>query len=151
MAASSTTVPQNDPQLLAALQSCIGPGCVPLGCNAVLSVLTAPSAATLNALASLPLGRVGQRLVALRYLVANGDAWLRYFAWETPLARLDAQAPSRVRELWARVQVGRTVISDEPAWATLLESTSLSTCASHLETAVDGDDEGLRLVLALLR
>jgi acetyl/propionyl-CoA carboxylase alpha subunit len=41
--------------------------------------------ASLVDLGTLPGGRDGQRLVALRYIVANGEIWLRHFAWTAPL------------------------------------------------------------------
>lgn len=34
---------------------------------------------------ALPAGEAGCRLVALRYVIANGQAWLDHFAWQTPL------------------------------------------------------------------
>ncbi len=151
MSTRSPVAAQPDPQLLLALQSCISPRGVHLGCNAVLSALAGPPTATLSALASLPLGRVGQRIVALRYFIANGEAWLRYFAWEAPLARVDAGAPGRLREIWARIQVARTVMADAPVWESILESASLSVLSAHLERAAIDDEEGMRLLVALHR
>lgn len=151
MATSPMTSAQPDPQLVMAIQSCVSPRGAHVGCNAVLAVLAGPAGARLGSLASLPLGDVGHRLLALRYLVANGEAWLRYFAWEPPLAKAAPGGPARLLALWARIQVARTVISDEPTWATLLEGASLTQLAGHLERAADDDEEGLRLLVALHR
>ncbi len=151
MSTSPATPAQPDPQLLHALQSCVSPRSARVSCNAVLAVLAGPPDTRLTALASLPLGAAGHRLVALRYLIANGDAWLRYFAWEPPLSRAHAGGPALLLALWARVQVARTVLAEEPTWATLLESASLVTLAGQLEAAADGDEEGLRLLVALHR
>lgn len=40
----------------------------------------------LNDLGTVPQGVTGQRLLALRYLIANGEVWLRRFAWKPSLA-----------------------------------------------------------------
>ena len=37
--------------------------------------------ATLVDVGAVPLGREGQRLLALRYIIANGSVWLQHFAW----------------------------------------------------------------------
>src|SRR5690606_19556925 len=34
---------------------------------------------------TLPQGEAGQRLMALRYIIANGEAWISHFAWQGPL------------------------------------------------------------------
>ncbi len=43
--------------------------------------------ATLVDLGSLPQGGEGQRLMALRYIIANGETWLRHFSWQEPLTQ----------------------------------------------------------------
>ncbi|MFZ5439784.1 MAG: biotin carboxylase N-terminal domain-containing protein [Myxococcota bacterium] len=139
------TAPQNT-DLLAAVQACVGPRGINIGCNAVFATLAAD--AWLPQLRSLPLGRLGHRLVALRFLIANGDVWLRHFAWEPPLAKKHAEGPTRLLNIWARVQVARTVISERDTWARLVDTTPLVEFAAHLES--DGD-EGLRLLVALHR
>ena len=99
----------------------------------------------------MPLGALGQRLVALRYLIANGEAWLRYFSWETPLARKSPEAPTRLLELWARVQVARTFLSHQATWAQLVEGAPLVELAGWLEANAGAGEDGLRLLLALHR
>jgi acetyl/propionyl-CoA carboxylase alpha subunit len=143
--------PPVDPQLVAALQSCVSPRGAHVGCNAVFATLAGPPGTRLASLASLPLGLAGHRLYALRYFLANGEAWLRYFAWEPPLAKLSPEGPARLLALHARIQVARTVLADEPALAKLVAETPLIALAGHIEGAADGDDEGLRLLVALSR
>ncbi len=139
-----------DPQLVQAIAACVTPRTTPVTCNPVLAVLAGPAGTRLPMLASLPLGDVGHQLVALRYFIANGETWMRYFGWEPPLARKSPQGPAKLLALWARVQVARTVIADEPRWVSLLEATSLVEQGRRLETAIT-DDEGLRLLVALHR
>ncbi len=108
------------------------PGRGYVGCNEVLAVLADAPTARLTDLNSLPLGRVGQRLMALRYFIANGSAWLRYFAWENPLARVCAEGPERVRELSAKLDGGWAHLPTEPKLARLLEA-SLADLAAQIE------------------
>ncbi len=53
---------------------------------------------------SVQLGAVGQKLLALRYLVCNGAVWRRYFAWKAPLEKLSAGASARAEELMDRIE-----------------------------------------------
>jgi acetyl/propionyl-CoA carboxylase alpha subunit len=140
-----------DPALQAALQSRVGPRNPNIGCNAVFATLAGPENARLEALASLPLGRLGHTLVALRVLIANGETWLRYFAWEPPLAKKHPEGPTRLLELWARVQVARTVISDQATWGQVLADSSLVDVARSLESQGGLGDECIRLLVALHR
>ncbi len=142
--------PPENPELLAAVQACIGPRTTHIGVNAVFAALTVPGM-RLPQLASLPLGTLGHHLVALRYLIANGETWLRYFAWEPALAKKSADAPTRLLELWARVQVARTVISDQATWEKVVENAPLVELAGRLEAEDGLGDEGLRLLVALHR
>ena len=53
--------------------------------------------ARLTELGALPQAEEGQRLLALRYIIANGRTWLEHFAWKGPLRAafrrgLDGQA-----------------------------------------------------------
>lgn len=131
------------------MQACVGPRGVALGCNAVFAVLGAD--AYLEPLRSLPLDRVGHRVVALRFLVANGETWLRHFAWEKPLTKKNPEGPTRLLSLWAQVQVARTVISGEERWAELLASEPLTGFGDALDENEGLGEEGLRLLVALHR
>ncbi len=142
------TVPPND-ALLAAVQACVGPPGLGLGCNAVFAALATD--AWLEQLRSLPLGRLGHRLVALRFLIANGETWLRHFGWEPPLARKHPEAPARLLGLWARVQVARTVISDEARWDELITQRSLVEFGEVLEVDDGFGEDALNLLVALHR
>lgn len=84
-------------------------------------------------LGAVPLGAEGQRVLALRYIIANGEAWLRHFAWTEPLrgtfrteleaqgvhgAELERQLELRlaqVSELVARLSQLRASIAEAPA------------------------------------
>jgi acetyl/propionyl-CoA carboxylase alpha subunit len=131
------------------VQACVTPRGLGLGCNAVFATLAAD--AWLEQLRSLPLGRMGHRIVALRYLIANGETWLRHFAWEPPLARKHPEAPARLLGLWARLQVARTVISDEPRWAELVAQRPLEAFGEAFEADSGLGDDALNLLVALHR
>ncbi len=135
--------------LLSAVQACVGPRGIGIGCNAVFSALTTD--AWVDQLRSLPLGRLGHHLVALRFLIANGETWLRHFAWEPPLARKHPEAPARLWRLWARVQVARTVISEESRWAEIVATRSLADFGEVLRGDEGLGEEALNLLVALHR
>ena len=63
------------PLVAQAMERLIRPGRGYISCAEVLAVLLDGDGALLGELASLPLGRAGQRLVALRYLLQNGTTW----------------------------------------------------------------------------
>ncbi len=117
-----------------------------VGCNEALRVLAGAPGARLVDLASLPLGASGQRLVALRHLVAFGATWLRYYAWEGPLARVVAEGPDRIRALSARIEAARGALDASALEA--IGALDVAELAERLEP--DGwSDEGLRLLCAL--
>ena len=145
---TQSTVTQNN-ALLDAVQACIGPRGVGIGCNAVFAALTTD--AWLEQLRSLPLGRLGHRLVCLRFLITNGETWLRHFAWEPPLARKHPEGPARLWRLWARVQVARTVISEESVWAEIVATRSLPEFGEVLQGDEGLGEEALNLLVALHR
>jgi acetyl/propionyl-CoA carboxylase alpha subunit len=89
---------------------------------------------------------VGHGIVALRYFVANGDAWLGHFAWDEPLARWSRDAPARVRDLHARVSSARAELG---ARAAALESLPLRELARRIDRAAAHDDEGIEVIVAL--
>ncbi len=61
------------------MQALLKPGKGYVGCKEVLETLVTPGA-RIGELSSLPLGGLGQRLMALRYFIANGATWLRFLA-----------------------------------------------------------------------
>jgi len=148
---TASKTPVERPELVAAIRACVGPRRPAITCNAVFAVLAGPPTERLEVLRSLPLGRLGHRIVALRYLLANGETWLRHFAWEAPLSRRAADGPARLHELWARAEVARTFISDHATWVTLIETAPLVELGARLEWGEAVSDEGLRLMVALHR
>lgn len=134
-------------EVRSALSACVFPEKAYVGCNEVLAVLARAPLARLGELASLPLGELGHELVALRYFIANGEAWLRHFAWEGPLSRTSPEAVARVRALQARVEA---VVSDDEHLRAL---TGLSTLdlAAVIEPEGGRTDAGLRALVALHR
>lgn len=98
-------------------------------------------------LGRVPQGRSGQRLLALRYFIENGNVWLRHFAWRRGLGPAAAESAAggasptleeRVQTLWntvgaLRERVGapderwlkRVVQSGGPLSSPLLEAPSL--------------------------
>lgn len=89
----------------------IQPGRGYLGVKEVLGVALGVPATRLLDLRSLPHGEVGRRLVALRYFVANGDIWLKHFAWKPALERLSEEEridrASQAEALGARIDALR--------------------------------------------
>lgn len=125
------------------MASCVHPERSYVGCNEVLAVLVGANGARLGELGSLPLGRFGHELVALRYFIANGATWLAHFSWEEPLARISADAVGRVRALHERITSLEALAPDALAALTLTE------LAAKLEPESGRTDEGLRLLVAL--
>jgi acetyl/propionyl-CoA carboxylase alpha subunit len=85
------------------LAACITPPRTYLGCSDVFAAL-AQKDGRLVELASLPLGALGHRLVALRYFIANGETWMRHFAWDQALQRRGLQVRETIEALRERVK-----------------------------------------------
>ena len=104
------------------LAACITPPRTYLGCNDVLAAL-ARDDGRLAELASLPLGTLGHRLVALRYFIANGEVWMRHFAWDQALQRRGLQVRETIEALRERVRQSeeRVAKSGDDGTATLGE------------------------------
>jgi acetyl/propionyl-CoA carboxylase alpha subunit len=128
------------------MNALVSPGKGYVGCREVLEILVDPTA-SVTELGSLPLGELGQRLVALRYFIANGETWLRYFGWEAPLSRLHPAGPSRIRALAARLASIRGALPHAAALRAELAGTTLS----DLAIALAGSTPDERFPDALLR
>jgi acetyl/propionyl-CoA carboxylase alpha subunit len=135
--------------VLRAMQAIQKPGKGYVGCNEVLKTLVAPGT-QLGELASLPLGALGHRLMALRYFIANGATWLRFFVWEPALADVP-DGPDRVRALAARVEHARQGLPDAAELAREFDGQTLLALAGTLETASELADGALRLLCAIAR
>jgi acetyl/propionyl-CoA carboxylase alpha subunit len=163
------------PQVASAMAQLINPGRGYIGCAEVIAVLLDAAGARLTELASLPLGARGQKLVALRYFIANGETWLRHFAWERAAARAAPDGEQRLRALRERIRFLRAgeprdvlrageprdvLRAGEPRDAShiglsaaqelceRIESEPLTELAASLEHAVD-NAQGLGLLLGL--
>ncbi|MBL9106407.1 MAG: ATP-grasp domain-containing protein [Myxococcales bacterium] len=130
------------------MQAIVKPGKGYVGCKEVLAALVVPGA-RIGELASLPLGALGQRLMALRYFIVNGATWLRFFAWEQALAAVAPDGPAEVRALAARVAATRDGLPGEAELARELEGQSLRALADTLETTVEYADGALRILCAV--
>jgi len=130
------------------MEALLKPGRGYIGCNEVLAALVVPGA-RLAELASLPLGELGHSLLALRYFIANGATWLRFFSWEGPLTRLDPEAPAKVRALSERLAKLRAELPESAALERELAARSLYHLAADLERERLLSDAGLALLLAM--
>jgi acetyl/propionyl-CoA carboxylase alpha subunit len=139
-----------------AMTALVAPARGYIGCNEILATLCDVPDACITELRSLPLGSVGQKLVALRYFIANGATWLKYFNWENSLTRARASAPNDVRSLLARVERvrGRAPVDmrgvpgrdGHPAQAL---TGALTDLAAQLEEDAGQSDAALALHVAL--
>ncbi|TPV96297.1 MAG: ATP-grasp domain-containing protein [Myxococcales bacterium FL481] len=109
---SNDTHATPSPEIAAAMGRLVTPLAGYVGCNEALAVIAGIPGARLGDLRSLPLRELGHRLVALRYVIANREQWLRYFVWEPNIARVDADAPARVRALAARIDRAMTQLAE---------------------------------------
>ncbi|MDB4977650.1 MAG: hypothetical protein JWN48_5991, partial [Myxococcaceae bacterium] len=135
-----------DVEITEAMQALVKPGKGYVGCKEVLEILVQPHA-RMNELRSLPLGALGQGLMALRYFIVNGATWLRFFSWEGPLLRSSETGPAQIKELAARIAQIRQALPDDEALLAEFESRSLPDLAAELE----GETEHKRFGDATLR
>ena len=133
--------------LLAAVRAQLVPAVGNLGSNAVFAAALGVPGARLPELLSLPLGAVGHRLVALRYVIANGEFWLAHFAWEAPLTRHAADGPARLRALAERIAAARARADVERSHAFAMAPWDV--LASRLELSGEPSDETLDLLVGL--
>lgn len=87
-----------------------------VGVRETLATLFVSDSVGLVDLGRVPQGRAGQKLLALRYFVENGDVWLRHFAWQNGLPSRRAEGDNahqaggierEVSALWAAIEALR--------------------------------------------
>jgi len=132
--------------LVAELSACVAPPRTYMGCNEVLAVLARPGGRLLE-LGSLPLGDLGHRLVALRYFIANREAWLRHFAWEKALQRRGLDAREAIEALRDRVREAERRWAEETSDGTA--GGSLGALADSIEAAAAEGAEDLGVLVRL--
>lgn len=130
------------------MQGILKPGKGYVGCKEVLETLVAPGG-RLASLASLPLGQLGHRLMALRYFIANGATWLRFFAWEPALSAVVGAGPDEIRGLAARIEAVQSELPGEAELAREFAEQSLVALAGVLAGADEFADDALRLLCAI--
>ena len=139
----------NPDELVDAMRRIVHPGSGHLAStNALAAALGLPGAA-LTELRSLPLGALGQRLLALRYFIENGDIWVQHFAWEAALTALDVTAPARVHALAKLVAQARAGVPVETVFERTLAERSLTEIAALAATIEDGATEAIDLCVGL--
>jgi acetyl/propionyl-CoA carboxylase alpha subunit len=135
----------------------VNPGRGYVGCAEVIATLLGAAGAQLSELASLPLGSRGQKLIALRYFIANGETWLRHFAWARAASKAAVDGERRLTALRERLEERRADLlgadrqPSTPAaleLCTRLESAPLTDLAASLQDAAE-HSEGLALLLVL--
>ncbi len=131
-----------------------------ISCADVIQVLLGAKNARLSELASLPLAELGQQLVAMRYMIANRETWLKHFNWERAALRVREDGADEFRALAARL--ARLEQSTQPEASlqrlTDAELTSLSdqlaAFAAEFRSRAEpsaSTDEGLSLLIALTK
>ncbi len=105
--------------------------------------------AVLAELRSLPLGALGQRLMAMRYVVENAEIWVEHFAWEARLAALNESAPAFVRTLLDHVAAARAQAPDQGTFEAELLGRSLMETAQLAATVEHGATEAIELFVGL--
>lgn len=140
---------QQTPSLTDAMRRLVGPGQRYIGAKEALMVLAGIEGARLIELGSLPLGRHGQRLCALRYFLPNGATWLRYYSWRPGLEKADPAAPQHILNLEQFILSRRTALGDGRAALDSLANTPLLDLASKLEDLSLSSHVGLDVLLLL--
>ncbi|MET0284510.1 MAG: biotin carboxylase N-terminal domain-containing protein [Polyangiales bacterium] len=139
-----------EPELTTAMQALINPGKGYVGCREVLEIL-AQVKTHLGELGSLPLGELGHRLVSLRYFIANGETWLRFFAWQPPLEKIDPAAPERVRKIAERIASTKGALASAESASAQVAKTSLAELARSLEQDGGFGEGALQLLCTIQR
>ncbi len=136
-------------ELVDAMRRVVHPGSGHLASTSVFAAALGLPGTALSELRSLPLRSLGQRLMATRYVIENGDIWIKHFAWEAPLAALDPSAPARVRALVGRIVEARAAAPTEAAFEQTLAGRSLEQLADLAATIESGAEAALDLLVAL--
>ncbi|MEW5854817.1 MAG: biotin carboxylase N-terminal domain-containing protein [Myxococcota bacterium] len=119
--------------------------------DALLVWLRIPDATLLD-LGTLVQGTHGQRLMALRYILANQESWHARFAWKAPLQALPLDGDAhvaRVEELFGTVKALRAeLLSDVDAHAGLVSEFLGGNVVSCLTDGLDSP-ETMRFLLVM--
>lgn len=105
----------SETQISEGMSSLISPGAGYVGCGETILTALGLAEDMLVDLRSVPLGATGQRLLALRYLIANGHAWRCFFAYKTSLERTLPGAVPAFEELWTRLEECRAQTNRDSA------------------------------------
>jgi acetyl/propionyl-CoA carboxylase alpha subunit len=140
---------QSPDELARAMQRIVCPGNGHLISTQAFATALGLRGAVLGKLRSLPLGALGQRLIALRYVIENGEVWIEHFAWEARIAALDAAAPDRVRSLVDEIASSRARTPTREDFERDLSGRSLTDIAQLAATIENGASEAIDLCVAL--
>ncbi len=132
-----------------AMQRLVHPGSGYLVSTQAFAAAVGLPGAALVELRSLPLGALGQRLMALRYVIENAEVWMKYFGWERQVAALDESAPARVRTLVEQIAQAREHVPEQSVVEADLSQLSLVEIAQAAETLEQGATEAIDLCVAL--
>ena len=135
-------------EVTVAMKSLVRPASGNVGCSEAISVALSLPGARLVELRSVPGGVDGQRLMAFRYLIENGAVWLKYFAWDKPLIKLDEAAPQRTRELVSKIEAAKSKVANETSFAKRIAGYKLSRIAAKLGTDF-AEKDSLRILVGL--
>ncbi|MBV1860478.1 MAG: hypothetical protein KUG77_18845, partial [Nannocystaceae bacterium] len=121
-----------------AMQRLVHPGRGHLMSTQAFAAAIGLQGSTLTELRSLPLGALGQRLMALRYVIENADVWIQHFGWEAQIVALDELAPARVRRLMDQVARAREGLPEQSVVEADLAQLSLVEVAEAAATLEQG-------------
>lgn len=138
-------------EIASAMQRIVHPGSGYLSPVQAFAAALGLPGASLSELRSLPLGALGQRLMALRYVIENAEIWALHFAWEGRLATLDPSAPARIEALLEDIAKARSGTPEQSAVEADLSQRSLNDIAQTAATLERGGAEAIDLCVALNR
>jgi acetyl/propionyl-CoA carboxylase alpha subunit len=81
-----------------------------LGVREVFATWLGLADASLIELGALPQGQAGQRLMALRYIIANASTWDRHFNWRGPLGKLQDGAVEQIEALLGQIALAKATL-----------------------------------------
>ncbi len=113
-----------DLDVTTAMKSLVHPGSGNISCAECLAA-AAGAEVRLSELKSVP-EQVGHRLMALRYLLVNGEVWLKFFAWQKPLAKLAPDCVDAVPSVHEKLRLAASSVDEKGALAQRLVAGSLS-------------------------